>query len=283
MIYKFINLFDTLRSTLLTQKTEFTMKLCVLASGSSGNCTFISTGTTRILIDAGLSAKKTTERLAEIGERVEELDAICVTHEHGDHIAGLRVLQKKHGVAVYANAGTLDGIRATKQGGAVECRQFTTGSKFEIGDLVLEPFSVPHDAYEPVGFVLRSGTHSVGLATDVGIVTNLLREKLRECHVVVIEANHDEELVHASPRPWSLKQRILSNQGHLSNRASAELIAEVAGEGLTHLFLAHLSSDCNSPTHARHTFEAVLAKAGHDHVHIHLTGAAGVSNVLKIE
>ncbi len=259
------------------------MKLCVLASGSSGNCTFISTGTTRILIDAGLSAKKTTERLAEIGERVEDVDAICVTHEHSDHIAGLRVLQKKHGVAVYANAGTLDGIRASKKGAEVECRQFTTGSKFEIGDVTLEPFSVPHDAYEPVGFVLRSGTHAIGLATDVGIVTNLLREKLRKCQVVVIEANHDEELVHASPRPWSLKQRILSNQGHLSNRASAELIAEIAGEGLTHLFLAHLSSDCNSPPHARYTFETVLAKAGHDHVRVYLTGASAVSEILELE
>ena len=258
------------------------MKLCVLASGSSGNCTFISTETTRILIDAGLSAKRTTERLAEIGERVEDLDAICVTHEHSDHIAGLRVLQKKYGVAVYANAGTLDGIRANKKQAEVKGCQFTTGSKFEIGDLSLEPFSVSHDAYEPVGFVIRSDAHTIGLATDVGIVTNLLREKLRECRVVVIEANHDEELVHASPRPWSLKQRILSNQGHLSNRASAELIAEVAGEGLMHLFLAHLSSDCNSPTHARHMFETVLAKAGHDHVRVHLTGATGVSNVLEL-
>ena len=259
------------------------MKLCVLASGSSGNCTFISTGTTRILIDAGLSAKKTTDRLAEIGERVEDIDAICVTHEHGDHIAGLRVLQKKHDVKVYANAGTLEGIRATKQGGAVECHQFTTGSAFEIGDIRMEPFSVPHDAYEPVGFVVRSETCTVGLATDVGIVTHLLREKLRECHVVVIEANHDEELVHASPRPWSLKQRILSNQGHLSNRASAGLIADVAGKELQHLFLAHLSADCNHPTRARQMFETVLADAGHDHVQVYLTGASQVSEVLRLE
>ena len=259
------------------------MKLCVLASGSSGNCTFISTGTTRILIDAGLSAKKTKDRLAEIGEQVEDLDAICVTHEHGDHIAGLRVLQKKHGIPVYVNAGTLDGIRTRKQGERVECRQFTTGSAFEIGDIRLEPFSVPHDAYEPVGFVLRSGTYAVGLATDIGIVTNLLREKLRECHVVVIEANHDEELVHASPRPWSLKQRILSNQGHLSNRASAGLIADVAGQGLQYLFLAHLSEDCNHPARARQMFETALADAGHDQVQVYLTGASQVSEVVELE
>jgi len=259
------------------------MKVCVLASGSSGNCTFISTGTTRILIDAGLSAKKTTERLAEIGERAEDLDAICVTHEHGDHIQGLRVLQKKNGTKVYANAGTLQGIRTARQGGEVACCQFSTGSPFKIGDLLLEPFSVPHDAYEPVGFLVRSGTYVLGLATDVGIVTNLLREKLRTCHVVVIEANHDEELLHAASRPWSLKQRILSNQGHLSNRASAGLIAEVAGEGLTHLFLAHLSSDCNHPDRVRQMFETVLSGAGHDHVRIYLTGADGISKILELE
>ncbi len=259
------------------------MKLCVLASGSSGNCTFISTGTTRILIDAGLSAKRTTDRLADIGERVEDLNAICVTHEHGDHIAGLRVLQKKHEIPVYVNAGTLEGIRATKHGGAVTCRQFTTGSAFEIGKLRLEPFSIPHDAYEPVGFVVRSAVCSVGLATDIGIVTNLLREKLRACHVVIIEANHDEELLHAAQRPWSLKQRILSNQGHLSNRAAAGLIAEVAGEGLTHLFLAHLSADCNHPTRARRTVETALTEAGHDHVRVYLTSASGISEVLELE
>lgn len=259
------------------------IKLCILASGSSGNCTFIGTETTRILIDAGLSAKKATEKLAEIGETPDALDAICVTHEHGDHIAGIRVLQKKHGIPVYANAGTLEGIRVARQGGDVICRQFTTGSAFEIGDLCLEPFSVPHDAYEPVGFVIRNGDCSIGLATDIGIVTNLLREKIRACEVVVIEANHDEAMVHEAARPWSLKQRILSNQGHLSNRASAGLIAEIAGEGLKHLFLAHLSSDCNSPLRVQRTFETVLADAGYDHIRVYLTGASEVSEVLEIE
>ncbi len=259
------------------------IKLCVLASGSSGNCTFIGTETTRILIDAGISAKKTVERLAEIGETPEALDAICVTHEHSDHISGIRVLQKKYDIPVYANAGTLDGIRAALKGVEVTCRQFTTGSLFEIGDVRLEPFSVSHDAYEPVGFVMRVGGCSIGLATDVGIVTHLLREKLRSCDVVVIEANHEESMVHAAPRPWSLKQRILSNQGHLSNSASAGLIADIAGEGLKHLFLAHLSGDCNSPTHARRAFETVLVKAGHHHITVRLTGADQVSEILELD
>lgn len=259
------------------------IKLCVLASGSRGNCTFIGTETTRILIDAGLSAKKTVERLAEINEKPEDIDAICVTHEHGDHISGIRILQKKHGIPVYANAGTFEGIRLARQGGEVACRQFTTGSAFEIGDIRIEPFSVPHDAYEPVGFVLCAGETRVGVATDIGIVTNLLREKMRACEVVVIEANHDEVLLHDAPRPWSLKQRILSNQGHLSNRASAALITEIAGDGLQHLFLAHLSSDCNTPHHARREFEASLMAAGHHHVTVRLTGPSEISDVLHLD
>lgn len=259
------------------------IKLCVLASGSSGNCTFIGTETTRILIDAGLSARKTTAKLAEIGERIEDVDAICVTHEHSDHIAGIRVLHKKHGIPVYANAGTMGGIRVAMKNVELQSFQFTTGSAFEIGDVRLEPFPVSHDAYEPVGFVIHHDESTIGLATDIGIVTNLLREKLRACDVVVIEANHDEAMLHDAPRPWSLKQRILSNQGHLSNRASAELIAEIAGAGLAHLFLAHLSSDCNSPSHARRAFETVLAEAGHDHVTVSLTGADQVSEVLELE
>jgi len=255
-----------------------TVKLCVLASGSSGNCIFIGTEKTRILVDAGLSAKKTAERLAEIGERIEEINAICVSHEHGDHIAGIRVLQKNHNIPVYANAGTLGGI-----GGGVTGACFTTGSPFSIGDFCIHPFPVPHDACDPVGFIFSAGGRSVGIATDIGMVTNALRERLRRCHAVVIEANHDETLLHEADRPWSLKQRIRGNQGHLSNRAAAALMAEIAGEGLQHLFLAHLSADCNSPQHARKTFETLLAEAGHAHVNVRLTCAECVSEQLILE
>lgn len=240
-------------------------------------------GKTRILIDAGLSARKTAERLEQIGERAEEINAICVSHEHGDHIAGIRVFQKSYGTPVYANGGTLEGIlRDSKQAG-LQCRCFTTGSVFEVGDVTIEPFSVPHDAYEPVGFIIRSGGHSFGIATDVGIVTHLVREKLRSCRVIVIEANHDEVMLHEADRPWSLKQRIRGNQGHLSNRAAADLIAEIAGDGLEHLFLAHLSSDCNSPDHARKTVERALAEAGHAHVTVRLTCADRVSEIVELQ
>lgn len=267
----------------INELNTMSIRLCVLASGSRGNSTFIGTETTRILIDAGLSAKQVALRLAEIGERPEDLDAICVTHEHTDHIAGIRVLQRKYGIPVYANGGTLDGIRAAQKGAhELVCRQFTTGAGFALGDFEVEPFSIPHDAYEPVGFVLRCEGVSIGMATDVGIVTNLIRQKLRACDVVVIEANHEESMVHEAPRPWSLKQRILSNQGHLSNRAAADLVAGIAGEGLRHLFLAHLSSDCNSPSRARRVFESVLTEAGHDHVSICMTGANEISELLEL-
>jgi phosphoribosyl 1,2-cyclic phosphodiesterase len=176
----------------------------------------------------------------------------------------------------------LQGVLRAQKGQELICSQFTTGSAFEIGDISLEPFSIPHDAYEPVGFVIRNSGYTIGLATDIGIVTNLLREKLRVCDVVVIEANHDEAMVHEASRPWSLKQRILSNQGHLSNRASAGLIADIAGERLLYLFLAHLSSDCNSPSHARRAFETVLAESGHTHVKVFMTGANHISELLEL-
>ncbi|MEI8207468.1 MAG: MBL fold metallo-hydrolase, partial [Kiritimatiellales bacterium] len=188
------------------------------------------------------------------------------------------VLQKNHGIPVYANAGTRERI-----GGDIKGACFSTGSPFSVGDFSIHPFPVPHDASDPVGFVFSAGSWNVGIATDIGMVTNALRERLRKCHAVVIEANHDETLLHEAARPWSLKQRIRGNQGHLSNRAAAALMAEIAGEGLQHLFLAHLSEDCNSPQHARETFETLLAAAAHTHVNVWLTGAEGVSKQLILE
>lgn len=258
------------------------VKLCVLGSGSRGNCTFIGTPSTRILVDAGLSARRTVERLEKIGESIDRIDAVCLSHEHSDHTAGIRVLQKQYGIPVYANGGTLEAMLCDSRLAGLQCVRFTTGSPFALGELQVEPFSVPHDAYEPVGFVIRAGDCSVGVMTDIGIVTGLVREKLRSCQAVVIEANHDEELLHEASRPWSLKQRIRGNQGHLSNRAAATLAAEIAGSGLRHLFLAHMSADCNSPGHARAAFETLLSEAGQSHVAVRLTCADEVSDIVEL-
>ncbi len=232
-------------------------------------------------MDAGLSAQQTKQRLAEIGERPEDIDAICISHEHTDHVAGIRVLQNKYGIPVYANAETRTGIiHSDQKCAALQFHVFSTGAPFKIGDVQIEPFSVPHDARDPVGFVVSAGERSIGVATDMGVVTNLIREKLRRCHVAVIEANHDEELLYDSPRPWGLKQRIRGNQGHLSNIAAATLVAEIAGDALQHLFLAHMSVDCNCPHRARSLFESLLAEAGHTHVTVRLTCADRVSEQL---
>ncbi len=257
------------------------LEVCVLASGSSGNCTYIASEKTRILIDAGLSAKQVAVRLEQIGVVPESINGICVSHEHGDHVAGIRVLQKRHGIPVYANAGTLNGIRRQPKSHEITARIFQTGAPFQIGDITVEPFSVPHDAYEPVGFRLINGECRVGIVTDLGMPTALVRDKLRGCSAIIIESNHDEDLLREALRPWPLKQRIRSRQGHLSNIDAARLIAESATEALQHVFLAHLSSDCNTPDIALRTIASQLRLDGLGHINLEISKTSEISSVWK--
>ncbi len=257
------------------------LEVCVLASGSSGNSIYVASDKTRILIDAGLSAKQVAVRLDQIGVVPESIAGICVSHEHGDHIAGIRVLQKRHGIPVYANAGTLSGIMRQPKSDEITAKVFQTGSPFEIGDITIEPFSVPHDAYEPVGFRLQTGETSVGIVTDLGMATALVREKLKGCHVIIVESNHDEDLLQEAPRPWPLKQRIRSRQGHLSNMGAAQLIAECATDALEHVFLSHLSSDCNTPDTALQTVASQLRLDGLGHIKLEISHASHISSVWK--
>jgi phosphoribosyl 1,2-cyclic phosphodiesterase len=201
------------------------LEVCILASGSSGNSIYIASSKTRILIDAGLSAKQVALRLDQIGVVPESINGICISHEHGDHVNGIRVLQKRHGIPVYVNAGTLNGIKRQPKSDEISAKIFQTGSAFDIGDIKVEPFSVPHDAYEPVGFRLQCENTAVGVVTDLGMPTALIRDKLKGCKAIVIESNHDEDLLREAPRPWPLKQRIRSRQGHLSNIDCARLIS----------------------------------------------------------
>lgn len=257
------------------------LKVCVLASGSSGNSVYVASDKTEILIDAGLSAKQVAVRLGQIGVEPESIAGICVSHEHGDHVAGIRVLQKRHGIPVYANAGTLNGIRNMPKSEEITARVFQTGSAFEIGDITVEPFSVPHDAYEPVGFRLQTGKTTVGIVTDLGMVTSLVREKLRGCHAIIVESNHDEDLLREAPRPWPLKQRIRSRQGHLSNMGAAQLISECATETLEHVFLSHLSSDCNTPDTALRTVASQLRLDGLAHINLEISRADKISSLWR--
>lgn len=244
------------------------MKVCVLGSSSAGHCTLVASERTVVLVDAGLSGRETGKRLAEIGVTVESIAAICLTHEHGDHTSGLAALHRAGRVRLYANSGTAEGVAAKPGVTALTWNIFSNGSPFPVGDLEIEPFSVPHDAYDPVGFVIRSGDLRVGVVTDMGMVTGLIRERLRPCNVLVIESNHDERMLKDADRPWHLKQRIIGRQGHLSNDHAAELVAEIGGPHLRMVFLAHLSSDCNRPEVALKAAVDALAKKGLTHVRV---------------
>lgn len=234
---------------------------CPLASGSKGNCIYLGTANTKILIDAGLSAKSIKLKLEEIGVDIAEIDAILITHEHGDHILGLKVLAYKLGIPVLANHETAKGIVESFH----DCPRFkifSTGETFSFGDLEIHPFSVQHDTLDPVAFTIRVDGLKLGFCTDLGFVTTLVSNKLRDCDYLYIEANHQPSMVHASPRPMVYKQRVLSRTGHLSNEACGNLLSQVAHSGLKHVHLAHLSSECNSPDVALNVVRGILETHG---------------------
>ncbi len=219
---------------------------CPLASGSKGNCIYLGTPTTKILIDAGISAKTIRERLALIGVELEEIDAILVTHEHTDHIRALEVLGCSLGIPIFANSDTAQAIFAFLNR-RPKFKIFSTGETFEFGDITVHPFSIQHDAIDPVAFTIWVGGIKLGFCTDLGFVTTLVANQLKGCDYLYVEANHEPSMVHASPRPMIYKQRVLSRQGHLSNEECGKLLELVYHDGLKHVHLAHLSSECNAP------------------------------------
>jgi phosphoribosyl 1,2-cyclic phosphodiesterase len=227
------------------------IEVTILGSGSAGNCTLIETERTALLVDAGLSGRQITHRLASINRTVADLDAILLTHEHSDHTRALNVLCRTLPIPVYANRLTAEAINTDPELSGptkISWRLFSTGSPFEVGDCTVESFSVPHDASDPVGFAIRSGPHAVGVLTDLGHATKLVIERMRTMDVLVLESNHDVKLLQEdTARPWALKQRIMSRHGHLSNDDAATLAGEVCSDRLRHVLLAHLSRDCNRP------------------------------------
>jgi len=264
------------------------VKLTILGSGSCGNCAYVETPDARILVDAGFSPRQIRMRLASIGRTPENLTAILITHEHSDHIAGLLGIADKFHIPVYCNRDTQDATiwsfkekwskktnLALEAGDTfkskIDWRLFATGDGFELNDLFVETFSIPHDAQDPVGFLLRTARGNIGFVTDLGHVTRLVLDRIRPANVLVLESNHDVKMLQECPRrSWPLKQRILGRHGHLSNVDAAEAAAQVMSAGLKHLYLAHLSRECNKPELAQHVMAEQLHHIGATHVRLRL-------------
>ena len=247
------------------------LRLTILGSGSSGNCAYVETDEARILVDAGLSLRQVRQRLATIGRAPENLTGILITHEHGDHVYGLPALGEKLHIPIYCNRPTQEAIECQLKT-RLDCRIFATGATFEAGDILVNSFSIPHDAQDPVGFLLRAPGGNVGFLTNLGHTTRLVLERVRAAHVLVLESNHDVKMLQDCPtRPWSLKQRILGRHGHLSNEAAADAAEQLMSAGLRHLYLGHLSRECNRPELAYRVVHERLSNIGASHVRVELT------------
>jgi phosphoribosyl 1,2-cyclic phosphodiesterase len=256
--------------------------LTILGSGSAGNCAYVETEEARILIDAGFSLRQIRHRMAAIGRAPENLTGILITHEHSDHVQGLVQLSEKLRIPVYCNQPTRQAIEFQTQI-KLNCRVFATGGTFDLGDIVVETFTVPHDAQDPVGFLLKTVNGNIGFLTDLGHATKLVLERVRRANVLVLEANHDIKMLQDCPhRPWSLKQRILSRHGHLSNDAAAEAAAEIISGDLRHLYLGHLSRECNRPDLAYQAVNERLQKIGASHVSLELASQKAPSPTLTL-
>lgn len=244
------------------------VQFTILGSGSAGNCAYLETDEARLLIDAGLSARQIRQRLLTLARTPENLTGILITHEHSDHIQGLAVLATKLNVPIYCNRLTKEAIERFV-GSPVRANIFATGASFEVNDVRVDTFSVPHDANDPVGFLLHTSAGRVGFLTDLGHATKLVIERVRTANALVLEANHDMKLLQDDTRrPWSIKQRILSRHGHLSNVAAAEVAAQIVTADLRQLYLGHLSGDCNRPEIARAAVSESLHAVGARHVAI---------------
>lgn len=223
---------------------EDNIGITVLGSGSSGNCTIIQYGNTAIMVDAGFSARETQRRLQLAGLEGLHINAILVTHEHDDHVKGLRVCSKTFDAPIFASMKCAQKMRC-KDERLRQMATFAAGGTFDIGQITVCPFSIPHDATDPVAFSFICGNRKIAIATDIGYASSMVEYQLRECTTLVLESNHDLNMLAASSRPWHLKQRIMSRQGHLSNEASAQLLADVASDCTKNVILAHISRECN--------------------------------------
>ena len=232
------------------------MKICSLASGSKGNCLYLETGDTRVLVDVGLSLRETLLRMETAGIDASGIHAVLVTHEHIDHIRSAGSFSRRFNVPIFASHRVY--AKSEKYFKKSQVNEFESGSAFTFRDIKIDPIPITHDSCDPVGFVFDSSEGRAASVTDFGIVTRLITEKLRGCRFLNLESNHDVDMLMSGPYPWELKQRIKSRHGHISNEESLELLHELAHKGLEMLIMAHLSEVNNHPEHVLRSTESFL-------------------------
>jgi len=232
------------------------MQFASLGSGSRGNATLIEAGSTLVMVDCGFSCRETERRMQRLGRSPEQLMAILVTHEHGDHIRGVPALARKYGLPVWLSNGTR---RMLRDNDLPEVRRLDGQSYIHIGDLGIQPYTVPHDACEPCQYVFTGGSHRFGILTDTGRITAHIRDSLDACDALLLECNHDADMLANGPYPERLKQRVGGSLGHLSNRQAGALLEQVDTSHLQHIVAAHLSDKNNRPELARQALAVPLA------------------------
>jgi phosphoribosyl 1,2-cyclic phosphodiesterase len=256
------------------------LSVCVLASGSKGNSIYIGSENSAILVDAGLSGKEIERRLKAAHLSPHQISALIVSHEHSDHIRGIGIMARRYNLPVYISSATARAA-ASQMGRVDDLRNFVIGTSFVIDDMTIHPFATCHDAEESAGFTIEYAGHKMGLATDLGVATGMVKHHLKDCTLVVIEANHDPTMLTNGPYPWPLKQRIKSRDGHLSNEASRDLLAEIRHRDLRHVILAHLSEINNTPEKAIRAVQPVLEN-GFRKTTLHVACQDKCTGILKL-
>ena len=239
------------------------LEFAAIASGSSGNCIYVASNHTRLLIDAGLSGKRIEAGLGELSLTGYVIDALLITHEHSDHIYGAGVIARRYDLPVYATGGTWDAM-TDKMGKLKPSAKNVvySGEPLIINDLCITPFGIPHDAAEPVGYTITDGKEKITVATDIGHITDDVKEKVKDSSILLIESNHDVEMLKEGPYPYPLKQRVLGDLGHLSNENCGKMLTEVLSDKLKYIFLGHLSEQNNTPMLAFETAKKAIENQG---------------------
>ena len=232
------------------------MRLCSIASGSSGNCIYVGSASTHLLVDVGISKKRIEESLIKLDVKGEEINGILITHEHSDHIQGLGVFSRRYGIPIYATRGTIAGICECKSLGNIPeglFHEIGSDRAFEIGEITVKPFSISHDANEPTGYRFEKEDKAIAIATDLGIYDEYTVENLKRLNAIVLEANHDIHMLEVGPYPYPLKRRVLGERGHLSNEHSGRLLCNILHDQMKYVMLGHLSGENNYPKLAYET------------------------------